>query len=406
MSERLNVLLLVESLPNPADRDSIFWIKNSFVFDAMKRLALRHALEHPLFVPYCARLVAGFYRGRGMEIHFPSRRDGAVESILEKTVRYPFLPRLYPWIKYRALRRALDLSRFDLIHCHTVYDLGLAGLRAARDSGKPLVVTVYGSDVNWLFETGERMPDGYIAESTRRVLRGADAVVCVSRDLAARVQSLGVDRERTFWIPNGFDGSVFHPGDARAEREKLGWPRDGKVLLFVGNLFETKGLGDLVEALGLLRKDGRLPKDFRCLVAGRSTPWGESLKGRLAELGLDNCFEFCGLVPPRQVASMMRACDLFCLPSWREGWPCVVVEALACGAPVVGTDIGGINELVTDSTLGLLCPARDPKALAGRIGEALGRPWDRERIGASVKEYEYGRVTEKIEEVYRRVLRR
>jgi len=363
-------------------------------------------MVHPLFVPYCARLAASFYRRRGLEIHFPSGRDGAVESILEKTVRYPFLPRLYPWTKYRALRRALDLNRFDLIHCHTVYDLGLAGLRAARDFRKPLVVTVYGSDVNWLFETGERRPDDYIAASTRRVLRGADAVICVSRDLAARVQSLGVDRERTFWIPNGFDGSVFFPGTAHAEREKLGWPREGKLLLFVGNLFETKGLGDLVEALGLLQNSGRLPEDFRCLVAGRGTPWGESLKARLAELGLDKCFEFCGLVSPQRVASMMRACDVFCLPSWREGWPCVVVEALACGAPVVGTDIGGINELVTDSTLGLLCPARDPQALAGRIDEALGRQWDREHIGVSVKEYEYGRVTEKIEEVYRRVLMR
>ncbi|MCE5272510.1 glycosyltransferase [bacterium] len=404
MTDRLNVLLLVDSLPNPADPDSFFWQKNSFVFNAMKRLAVRHNLLHPLFVPFCSRAVAGLYSLLGLTLHFPAPRRGEVDSIRVRTLRYPFVPRLYPSLKSLALRRALRPREFDLVHCHSVYDLGLTGLALKRKYGLPLVVTVYGTDVNWLFESAERRANERIAAATVRVLRGADAVICVSRDLAARVESLGVPQERIHWIPNGYDSALFHPGNRAAERQALGWEQDSTVLLYVGNIFETKGIGDLVEALGILKSSGALPEGFRCVAAGRPTAYGDSLKARLGSLGLADKVEFCGLVPPERVAAMLRACDLFCLPSWREGWPCVVTEALACGAPVVGTDIGGINELLHDSRLGRLCPLRDPRALAAALKAALAQTWDRDYISRSAAACEYGPVAGRIETVYRRVL--
>ncbi len=404
MTDRLNVLLLVDSLPNPADPDSFFRQKNSFVFNAMNRLAARHNLVHPLLVPFLSRAVTGLYGLRGLALRFPAPRQGEAGQIRVQTVRYPFVPRFYPGLKSLALSRALSPREFDLVHCHSVYDLGLSGLALKRKYGLPLVVTVYGTDINWLFESDERRAEERIATATVKVLRGADSVICVSRDLAARVESLGVPRERVHWIPNGFDSALFHPGDRESERDSLGWDQDGRVLLYVGNLFETKGIGDLVAALGILKSSGALPEGFRCVAAGRPTAYGDSLGASLDSLGLAGQVEFCGLVPPERVAAMLRACDLFCLPSWREGWPCVVTEALACGAPVVGTDIGGINELVTDSRLGRLCPSRDPKALAATLQAALIQTWDRDFISRSAAAYEYGQVAGRIEAVYHHVL--
>jgi len=252
------ILLLVDSLPNPLDQDPLYRHVNLFVFRPMSELAWDHRVDWPLLVPRFPGLVKLFYRWRGREIHFPDAVVDKMGGINNFKVSYNFLPRIYPVQKTRALLKTLRRRRldYDLIHCHTVFDLGLAGLELRKVFGWPLVVTAYGTDVNWLFEEAQRRASPEIAEATRRVLNEADRVICVSRDLAGKVHLLGTPKEKIHWIPNGVDTNLFTPGDLQQERKKLGWPETKKVVLFVGNVIETKGVGDLVEAVS---DSGRSP---------------------------------------------------------------------------------------------------------------------------------------------------
>ena len=122
----------------------------------MSLLAGTHQVDWPLLVPRFPGLVKLFYRLRGKELHFPDPVNNKTGKINPSPVKYNFLPRIYPAQKTRALLKRLKGSDCDLIHCHTVFDLGLAGLELRETYGWPLVVTVYGTDINWLFEEAER----------------------------------------------------------------------------------------------------------------------------------------------------------------------------------------------------------------------------------------------------------
>lgn len=400
-NQKLNVLLLVDSLPNPEDPDPYFHFKNIFVSRPMLSLARKHRVAWPLFRPFAAGLTAGLNTLRGANVHFPVlfRQAGQIQV---SELRYVHLPRLYPALKSRTLNDFIHGQRqgFDLIHCHSAYDLGLAGLAARERFGLPLVVTVYGTDVNWLFEEGNRRASRRIARDTRRVLLGADRVICVSRDLLDKVESLGVPRDSLRWIPNGVDSDLFYPGDRQAARASLGWPQQGRIVLFVGNLIPTKGVIELIEAMADLTA-GPEKEDIRLVLAGPLGKSGDELKEAIKAHGLEQRVVLTGTVAPDNVPGLMRACDIFCLPSWREGWPLSVIEAMACGRPVVATKVGGIPEIVDGPDLGVLCQPRAPRALAVALDEALERQWDPELISRAAARYAYDTLCPRIESVYR-----
>jgi glycosyltransferase involved in cell wall biosynthesis len=321
-------------------------------------------------------------------------------------VSYNFLPRICPAQKTRALLKTLRRQRpdYDLIHCHTVFDLGLAGLELRKAFGLPLVVTVYGTDVNWLSEEAERRAAPGIAEATRRVLNGADRVICVSRDLADKVHLLGTPKEKIHWIPNGVDTNLFTHGDLQQERKNLGWPDTKKVVLFVGNVIETKGVGDLVDAVSEIEKGEKRVPDYLVLIAGLGGEFERKLQDRVSQRRLESKIRFLGPQPYDKVHTLMRACDILCLPSWREGWPLVLVEAMACGRPVVATRTGGIPEIVTGPELGILCEPRNPPDLADALTKALDQQWDSELLIAHANNYSYDKIARQIEDIYQKVL--
>jgi len=404
--DRSRILLLVDSLPNPVDPDPHYRHINLFVFRPMSLLAGAHRVDWPLLVPRFPGLVKLFYRLRGRELHFPGPVNDKIGKINSFTVKYNFLPRIYPAQKTRALLERLRQKGpdYDLIHCHTVFDLGLAGLALRKAFGLPLVVTVYGTDVNWLFEEAQRRAAPGIAEATRRVLNGADRVICVSRDLADKVHLLGTPKEKIHWIPNGVDTDLFTHGDLQQERKNLGWPETKKVVLFVGNVIETKGVGDLVDAVSEIEKGERRVPDYLVLIAGLGGEFERKLQDRVSQRRLESKIRFLGPQPYDKVHTLMRACDILCLPSWREGWPLVLVEAMACGRPVVATRTGGIPEIVTGPELGILCEPRNPPDLADALTKALDQQWDSELLVAHANNYSYDKIARQIEDIYQKVL--
>lgn len=143
--------------------------------------------------------------------------------------------------------------------------------------------------------------------------------------------------------------------------------------------------------------------DVLCVIGGQGTGIRE-LERRVRELGLEDHVEILGYVPEERVDLWMNACDVFTLASLAEGNPTVMFEALGCGKPYVGTNVGGVEEIITSEDYGLLCEPGDPDALAAILVEGLDREWDTERIAAYAEKFTWERITAEIESLYAEAL--
>ncbi len=287
-------------------------------------------------------------------------------------LEYPALPvagRLTNgWLSYRAMLPALRAFGPDVILAYWLYPEGWGAVRAGRQLGIPVVAGSRGSDLL-------KIADPWTLRMTKKAVAGAVAIVTVSEELKRRAIELGASAEMVHVILNGCDTSIFRPADRRAARESLGIPADGKVVLFVGHLLPGKGVMELLEAFRTLDPEvsdrlvyvgeGRM-RDALAAAAG-------SMGGRVI---------LAGGAPPEGVAQWLAASDLLALPSYSEGCPNVVIEALACGRPVVATPVGATPDLVAEDC-GILVRPGDIAALAAALRQALCHAWDHERIATA-----------------------
>jgi glycosyltransferase involved in cell wall biosynthesis len=291
----------------------------------------------------------------------------AVEGCDVQYVRYPALPAvtrpLNGWSCARALHAPLKAFAPDLVLSYWLYPDAYGAMLAARKAGLPLVAGARGSDL--------RVRDAVSRALTRPVVNAAQRLLVVSEDLGrVAAENYGADPARIRTIPNGCDASLFHPADRAASRAQLGIAADAEVVTYVGRLVAEKGLRELLDACRTLA--ATRPR-LRLVLVGEG-PMREEIAARLAA---DPSLQvtLAGAQPPAEVARWMAASDLVTLPSYSEGHPNVLVEALACGRPVVATPVGGIPEVV-DAESGILVPARDAAALAAGLAQALDRHWD------------------------------
>lgn len=278
----------------------------------------------------------------------------------------------------------------DLIHAHCAYPDGLAAVEYGRLLGRPVVITVHGHDLKDLPRDPRWRP------LVARALQQAQAVVAVSQELGGLARELGARGLRV--IPNGVDCELFRPGSRRPGEG--GWR-----LLYVGRFDAAKGLGVLLEALALLRQ--RRGDISLKLVGGSSATGTEApFREQVARLGLGDCVEFAAEVPWAEVPRQMGEADVFVLPSFSEGLPLVLVEALACGLPLVATRCGGPEELVRPG-LGQLVGVREVEGLARGIEAVLDHyaDYDRQAIRRRAEEeYDYRRIAARLLAVYEEVL--
>lgn len=287
-------------------------------------------------------------------------------------VRQLYLPRVGLPVAVPLYRASLAphrdvLRKADVVLATWAYPDGCAAILEARALGKPCVVKVHGTDVN---DVVHRRSVRAIAA---RVLQMADAIVAVSRPLAAELEGLGVPRDRIHLVNNGIDASLFAAIDRARARHSLGLPQDERVILFVGRLERRKGVFDLLDAF----------ERARHRVEARLVLVGDGVDGaRVRAAASRGRIRVVGARPHEEVARWMAACDLLVLPSWMEGTPNVVLEALASGRPVVATRVGGIPDVLSDDRAGILVPAHDPSALADALVAALHREWDENVVRA------------------------
>lgn len=288
-------------------------------------------------------------------------------------VRQLYVPRVGLRLAVPLYRRSLAphreiLRSADVVLATWAYPDGCAAVLEAKALGKPCVVKVHGTDVNDLLH--RRSVRGIAS----RTLPQADAIVAVSRPLASELEVLGVHPDRIHFVHNGIDASLFTTHERTKARNALGLPQDERVLLFVGRVEERKGVFDLLDAFERVRHR----VDARLVVVGD----GEGASRVRAAAESRGRIRVVGARPHEEVARWMAASDLLVLPSWMEGTPNVVLEALACGRPVVATSVGGIPDVLSDDRAGMLVPPRDPAALADAIVAAVHREWDENAVRA------------------------
>jgi teichuronic acid biosynthesis glycosyltransferase TuaC len=259
-------------------------------------------------------------------------------------------------------------GRVDVILSTWAYPDGFAAILLGQLLRIPTVVQVIGSDMDVI----GRMPSARV--QMRLAFPRAAGVIAVSSHLARECMALGAREETTRVIMTGVDRDAFAPRDKLAARSALGQPATAKLILYVGRLSVEKGAADALTAFEML---GRKIPEARLVLVGDG-PLLSSLRTRAATS--EGRIVVAGPRPESEVSRWLDACDLLTLPSYHEGTPNVILEALSSGRPVVATRVGGIPDLVSDRKYGELVEPSAVENLANAIFHVLSREYDAEQI--------------------------
>lgn len=303
--------------------------------------------------------------------------------------RYLMLPRVGMAWQPGAMARAVlaQLAQWrregwtpDLIDAHYLYPDGVAAARVARTLDLPFLMTARGTDVNVI----ARLPGPGAA--ILDAAAGAHAVISVSAGLRDGLAALGADPSRLVVLRNGVDTQRFRPRDPAASRAALGLPAQGLVAATVGNLVPEKGQALALEALAAL-------PGATLLIVGDG-PAGAALREQARALSLSERVRFLPVMPQEDLAGVYSAADQLWLTSLREGWPNVVLEAMACGAAVQATAVGAVREMITAPDLGRVLETRDPLAWAASAAALQSARAPREALRAHACTYGWDEISE------------
>ena len=297
--------------------------------------------------------------------------------------RYAVIPKVgmaaAPAALYTAAKRAvLRLMRqgqtFDLIDGHYLYPDGVVAVALGRRFSLPVVMTARGSDVT-------QLPDFAVP---RRMIRGAmaraDAMISVSAGLKRAMVALGAEADRVTVLRNGVDLVQFRPPEDRpALRQAL--QMQGPTLLSVGNLIPRKGHHHAIEMLA------HLP-DWHLVIVGDGPERGR-LDALAMRLGVADRVRMMGAQPHAALGRYYGAADLLVLASSREGWANVLLEAMACGTPVVASNIPGNDEVVQDRAAGLIVGENTPAGFAAAVRAVWANPPARDAVRAYAESFSW-----------------
>ncbi len=282
----------------------------------------------------------------------------------------------------RAIQEGFD---FDLIDAHYYYPDGVAAALLARWFRRPFIVTARGSDVNQIGEFAA--PRAMIRWAARR----AHASVAVSRALAQRLVDLGAPADSVQVLSNGVDTDRFRPEERMQARARLGLGiGTDPLILSVGNLLPVKRHDFVIEALAQIR---RVHPRAQLAVVGAG-PLREGLAARARELGLAQAVHLVGAVEQPLMRWWYSAADVLALASTREGWPNVLLEALACGTAVVASRVGGVAEILDGCSAALAIDLADPQDLADALLARLGLEPDRDAAWRHAQQANWSRTSE------------
>lgn len=276
----------------------------------------------------------------------------SVETIAE---RFRFDCGVFSQLHSIVARRSPDIIQSHNIKSHLL--VRLTGIWRA----KPWVAFHHGY-------TDRDALDRFYRQFDRFSLRAARRIVTVCRPFAAEIERYGIQADR-IWIQHN-SVAPFEPPSPESvseTRARFHLPANAQVVLVVGRLSREKGQADLVEAAALLRRQG-VSEPFRIVLVGDG-PERMAIESRAAALGVGDLVVLCG--HQTAVSAFYSLASVVAIPSHSEGSPNVLLEAMAAGAPVVATSVGGVPEIATDQGNALLVGPRDPDALARALNRLL-----------------------------------
>jgi len=325
----------------------------------------------------------------GVEIYYP---------------RYLSFPRSYfmehsGYFMWWGIRKLVDEIyrnfKFDIIHVHVALPDGFAAVKISETYRKPLIVTIHGQDLNQTIFRNNRC-----LKAIRRVFEYSDKVITVSSKLK-RVAELSIGHKKEIvTINNGIDLEEVFKGESELKAKY----QNRTIVLSVSGLHGSKGI-DL--NLRALTKVVGKHTDAIYVIVGKG-PERHYLEQLVNKLDLEAYVEFVGEVPHRKAIEYMSVCDIFSLPSWKEGFGIVYLEAMAHGKPVIGVRGEGIEDVITDGETGFLVTPRDVDSLAKTLNRLLADPDLRSRIGARAQglvreKYTLTHTTAKIVRLYEEI---
>jgi teichuronic acid biosynthesis glycosyltransferase TuaC len=253
------------------------------------------------------------------------------------------------------ISNAIAETNCDVLDVHWVYPDGFAALEWARRYNKKVVVTVRGNEAIHYYQ------DTAVRNMIVNKMHLFDHVISVSDDLKNKlVNEYQVSPDKISVIHNGVDKSKFVPMDKAYARSKCGLTDNCKYILSISRLSSEKGLDILLEAMVRLKK-----ANVKLVLVGDG-PLYNTLNKYVYNKNLSDRVNFVGSVPHNNLCHWYNAADVFCLPSLWEGCPNVVIEALACGTPVVSSSVGAVPHFVNFCS-GMLVPPGEADSLANAL---------------------------------------
>jgi teichuronic acid biosynthesis glycosyltransferase TuaC len=346
----MRVLVLTNDFPTPADPQFAVFIQRQL--EALRDLG--HQFEVVRVVPIALPLNERWRRYTSI----PAQYEYA--GFVVRSVRAVYPPRMigleYLHLQVRgAIRAAIARFKPAVLHAHFILPAGTY----AVGCGVPVVVTSHGSDA---YDWPWRRPG--LERAAKRVVRLADTIVAVSRFVGACIGRLGDARVQV--VMNGADERIFHPSDRAAARAALGIGDDRPVVSYAGYLIPAKGTIELAHAMASLRDLNPV-----LLSAGQGSEL-DRMRAIARDAGVE--MKHVGVVGQAMVAQLIAASDVVALPSYEEGLPAVLCEAMLMGRAVVATPVGGITEIVKDGVTGAIVPVRNGDALGRALRDVLTKP--------------------------------
>jgi D-inositol-3-phosphate glycosyltransferase len=321
-----------------------------------------------------------------------------------------YIPEFVEGIKKFACEKGI---RYDVIHSH----YWMSGIAAASLSdvwdGAPIVHMFHtlGEMKNRIARTEEEREGEYRIDGEKQVLRRADRVVVATLAELTQLRFLyKADSSKMVVIPPGVDVSRFYPIPADEARTYIGLKPDDRMILFVGRIEPLKGVDTLLEAMSCLQLKEK-KRVHLAIIGGEPDADPEMMTAEMARLmnlcevlGLDQSVVFLGKRDQDKLPYYYSAAEVVVMPSQYESFGMVALEAMACGTPVVASEVGGLAYLVRDGETGFTIPAEEPETLCDKLSWLLTEDELRQKMGsqaaAHAQDYAWEKIAKQIVEVY------
>jgi glycosyltransferase involved in cell wall biosynthesis len=254
--------------------------------------------------------------------------------------------------------------KYDVVHAHYVFPSGYLGLLFKKLFKTRLIVTAHGGDIEKMAKKSPRL-----FRMTQSVLHGADHIIAVGEDLYEQIKKdYSIPSDKLSIINMGVNRQIFQPVNQQEARIQCGINSEEQIVLFVGNLIEQKGLLELIQAFEIAVQSTDV--QLYLIGAEKQQLFKKQIEEEINERQLESRVHFLGTKDQADIALWMNAADCLVLPAHMEGFGLVALEAMSCGTPVIGTNVGGLRHLLSGNA-GIITSVKNPVELANAMVEVI-----------------------------------